>query len=311
MDNIRPMNLASVDLNLLVALDALLEEGNVSAAGRRVGLSQPAMSHALGRLRELLGDRILVRTGPAMAATPYAEALRPGLKAALAQILDVLRPPSFDPATSTRCFRLAMSDYAAYVVLPRLRAGLNARAPGVSLDLTVLGPGAGPVEAMAARIDAVITCESVVPARFRGQPLYLDRDVVALQKGSPGKKEAMSLAGFLASSHVAVVESPDRPDPVDAWLESLGLARRIVARVPQYLMALQLVSASGLVAVIPKRLVDAFAGPLNLRRQEVPLDAGSFTEFLLHPDRAEGDPGNAWLRAELLRMFSPKARGAA
>lgn len=302
---IRTVNLASVNLNLLVALEALLEEGHVGAAGRRVGLSQPAMSHALGQLRSHFGDRLLVRNGAAMARTPFAEGLRPRVREALAQVGHLLAPATFDPRSSRRRFRLAMSDYAAYVVFPNLRAALNARAPQVELDLAILGPDSGLLEGLAHEVDFVITCEPEAPPRFRRQPLFVDRDVIALQRRSAWEKHMGSVDAFLAAPHVAVVEAPNRPDPVDEWLSGLGLARRIVARVPQYVMALQLVADSDLAAVVPQRLVDQCAPALGLRRRELPLDAGSFTEYLLHPERADDDPGNAWLRAEILLMFAP------
>jgi DNA-binding transcriptional LysR family regulator len=297
------VNLAAVNLNLLVALEALLEEAHVGAAGRRVGLSQPAMSHALAQLRTHFGDAILVRSGSGMARTPFAEGLRPRVREALGGLAQLMTPAGFDPRTSRRRFRLAMSDYAAYVVFPRLRSALGKKAAGIELDLALLGPESGSLDDLGRSVDVVVTCDPSVPSGFRSQPLFVDRDVLVFRTGSTWSKVARSVPAFLAAPHVAVVEAADRPDPVDAWLTELGLSRRVVARVPQYVLALQLVADSDLVAVVPERLVVRCSQPLGLRHRDLPLDAGSFTELLLHPARADGDPGNAWLRGELSSLF--------
>lgn len=297
---IRTVNLASIDLNLLVALEALLEERSVGAAGRRVGLSQPAMSHALRRLRELLDDPILVRSGTGMVPTPLAENLAPGLSFALKRISDLLQTSAFEPKTSTRNFRLGLTDEAAFVVLPRLQAHLARHAPNVSLDALRLEPGSEGLAALGPKLDLAITREDLLPQGFRREPLFEDEAVLALAR--PPRKR-LTLMPFLAGPHVAVTSSPERPDPVDAWLATLGRGRRISVVVPHCIMALQLVSRSDLMAVLPRSLVERFRAGLGLVAHRLPIVAPPFTQFLLHPARMDQDPGNVWLRQVLLRLF--------
>lgn len=300
MIGIRPMNLASMDLNLLVALEALLEERSVGAAGRRVGLSQPAMSHALRRLRELLGDPLLVRSGTGMVPTPLAENLAPALSFALKRISDLLQTSAFEPETSTRNFRLGLTDEAALVVLPRLQAHLARHAPNVSLDVLPLGPGPEGLLALGPKLDLAVTREDLLPPGYRRVPLFEDEAVLALAR-APEKR--LTLMPFLAGPHVSVAASPDRPDPVDTWLASLGRSRRISVVVPHCIMALQLVSRSDLMAVLPRSLVAQFRTGLGLVIHPLPITTDRFTQFLLHPERMDQDPGNAWLRQALLHLF--------
>jgi len=300
MGVIRTVNLASIDLNLLVALEALLEERSVGAAGRRVGLSQPAMSHALRRLRELLDDPLLVRSGTGMAPTPLAENLAPALSFALKQISDLLRPSAFEPKTSTRNFRMGLTDEAALVVLPRLQAHLARHAPNVSLDVLPLEPGPEGLAALGPKLDLAITREDLLPRGFHREALFEDEAVLALAR--PPRKR-LTLMPFLAGPHVAISSSPERADPVDAWLATLGRTRRISVVVPHCVLALQLVSRSDLMAVLPRSLVERFRAGLGLVAHRLPIAVDPFTQFLLHPERMNQDPGNVWLRQVLLRLF--------
>jgi DNA-binding transcriptional LysR family regulator len=293
------VNLASLDLNLLVALDALLAEEGVGRAARRVGLSQPAMSHALGRLRALLGDPLLVRTGARMQPTLRAEAIRGPLREALEQVRGVLRTEGFDPATSTRSFRILMSDYASGVVLAPLLLRLRREAPGVRVEVRPWRGRRGDVLEAARAADAALTCETDTPGGFHRQRLFTDRDACAVRRGHPKLRRLGDVGEFLAAEHVAVAEREFSEDPVDTWLRREGRPRRIALEVPHYLHALHLVARTDLLAVIPERLVRAYARALGLLVVAVPLDVGTFDEHLLHPSRTHADPGCAWFRGAL------------
>jgi DNA-binding transcriptional LysR family regulator len=169
------------------------------------------------------------------------------------------------------------------------------------LEVLPLTPGVEGLAAIGPKIDLAITCEDFLPSGFRRQALFEDEEVLVLSKSRPRKR--LALAPFLASPQVSVAESRGQPDPVDTWLATLGHTRRIAAVVPHYVMALQLVSQSGLMAVIPKRLVNRFSGPFGLAFHRLPLELGPFTEYLLHPERVDQDPGNLWLRQALLKLF--------
>jgi DNA-binding transcriptional LysR family regulator len=298
------MNLAALDLNLLVALEALLVEESVGRAASRVGLSQPAMSHALNRLRALVGDPLLVRTGAGMQPTRRAQSMREPLREALARVRGVLQPEAFDPATSERAFRILMSDYASAVVLQPLLALLTREAPGVRVEVSAWKGKRGDVLEAARAADVVLTCELETPGGFHRQRLFTDRDALALRKGHPRRRALRSARGFLDAAHVAVAEREFAEDPVDTWLRGEGRSRRVAMTVSHYLQALHLVAQTDLVAVIPERLIRACPPSLGLQSVPVPIDAGTFDEFLLHPARSHTDAGGIWLRGVLKSIAS-------
>ena len=291
-------NIAKLDLNLLIALEALLEEASVGRAAHRVALSQPAMSHSLGRLRNLLGDPLLVRVGARMRLTTRGEALRYPVKEVLARARDLLVSAHFDAASSTRTFRLFLSDYAADLLLPPLVQQLQVQAPGVAVR-TQTGIGALDPLQLAAAVDLAVSC---VPDRFTGfyqQRLFTDRDALAVRRGHLLLKRSVSPDIFLQAGHVAVVGPEFAADPVDDWLRKEGQKRNIVLTVPHYLQAMQVVAESDLMAVIPERLIRAHAAALDLEVAAVPLDVGTFDEYVLHPVTGHADPGSVWLRGLL------------
>ncbi|HWZ58027.1 MAG TPA: LysR family transcriptional regulator [Gemmatimonadaceae bacterium] len=296
------MNLSALDLNLLVALEALLDEASVGRAAARVSLSQPAMSHALKRLRVLLGDPLLVRVGAHMQRTARGDALRDPVKDVLARVRELVVSNRFDAATSTRTFRLFVADNASDLLLPPLLRRLEAEAPHVAIRVhSTTGHTLDPVE-LARAIDVAVAC---VPHRFTGfyqQRLYTDRDACVVRRGHPLAHRLARVDAFLRAHHVAVVAREFAEDPVDTWLRDEGRARHVALSVPHYLQALHIVAQSDLIAVIPERLIRACTRVLNIDVIPVPLDAGTFDEYVLHPARTHTDPGCVWLRDVLLAV---------
>jgi DNA-binding transcriptional LysR family regulator len=302
---IRPMNLAALDLNLLVALDALIAQAHVGRAALRVGLSQPAMSHALARLRATLDDPLLVRVGAHMELTPRAQALRAPLGAALEQVRGLFVGERFDPAESTRRFALMMPDLLVDLIMPALLARLAREAPRVRLDVR---PWRGPAimtPDLARTIDLVIACLPDAFAGFHRTRLYADKDALAVRRSHSARARLKRLDVFLAARHVAVVGAGEREDMIDAWLGELGHARTVALTVPSYLQALHVAARSDLVAFVPRRLIAALAGPLGLAAVSPPLDPGVDEQFMFHPTRAQVDPASVWLR----RLVAGIARG--
>ena len=293
------VNLASLDLNLLVALEALLEEASVGRAARRVALSQPAMSHALKRLRVLLGDPLLVRLGPCMQLTARGEALRYPVRDVLSRVRDLLATEKFDAGRSRRTFHLFVSDYAGDLLLPLLRRQLQHEAPGISIRVRNEGRIAGDTVELGQSVDLAIAC---VPNAFKGfyqQRLFSDRDACAVRRGTAVTKQISRKAEFLTAKHVAVVGREFSEDPVDTWLREEGCERNVALTVPHYLQALHVVAQSDLIAVIPERLIRAYSTVLGLEVLAVPMDVGTFDEYLLHPATKHADPGCEWLRGVL------------
>jgi DNA-binding transcriptional LysR family regulator len=294
------MNLAALDLNLLVALDALLLEANVSRAAMRIGLSQPAASHALRRLRDVLHDPLLVRVGARMELTPRAQALRGPLAQALDQVRGLFVSDDFDAKRSERHFRLMMPDLAVELLMPPLMKKLDAAAPGVRIDVV---PWRGPAiftAEFARTIDLVISIGDAFKG-FHRQLLYTDSDALAVRRGHPMAAKLKQREAFLDARHVAVVIRGQNADLIDTWLLSKGVRRRIALVVPGYIEALHVASRTDLVAFVPRRLIAALAKPLSLTAIAPPLDPGIDQQFMFYPTRAQMDPGSIWLRNLMLQ----------
>ncbi len=295
------MNLAAMDLNLLVALDALLRDASVSRAALRIGLSQPATSHALQRLRDVLGDPLLVRVGARMELTPRAQALRGPLAQALEQVRGLLVAEGFDAVSSERRFRLMMPDLAVELLVPPLMAKISALAPNVQIDIV---PWRGPAifhAEFARTIDMVISIGNAFKG-FHRQLLYTDRDALAVRHGHPAGTKLKRRAEFLNAKHIAVVIRGQNADLIDNWLLQQGIERRIALTVPGYLEALHVSARSDLVAFVPRRLIAALAKPLGLTTIAPPLDPGIDEQYMFTPTRAQFDPGSIWLRKVMLEI---------
>ena len=293
------MNLNSLDLNLLVALDALLKEANVSRAAMRIGLSEPAASHALQRLREVIGDPLLVRSGARMELTPRAQALRGPLAQALDQVRSLFLPDDFDAARSERHFRLMMPDLAVELLMPPLMEKITRGAPNVTIDVV---PWRGPAiftTEFARTIDLVISIGDAFKG-FHRQRLYADSDALAVRRGHPAGARLKKRDAFLNARHDAVVIRGQNEDLIDGWLRSKGIERRIALVVPGYIEALHVAARTDLVAFVPRRLIGALAKQLSLVTVTPPFDPGTDEQFLFYPTRAQMDPGSIWLRKLML-----------
>jgi DNA-binding transcriptional LysR family regulator len=296
---IHPMNLNSLDLNLLVALDALLREASVSRAAMRIGLSQPAASHALARLRDLIGDPLLVRSGARMELTPRAQALRGPLAQTLDQVRGLFIPDDFDAGRSERQFRLMMPDLAVELLMPPLMEKITQLAPNVRIDVV---PWRGPAiftAEFARTIDLVIS----IGDAFRGfhrQRLYTDSDALAVRRGHPAGAKLKRREAFLNARHVAVVIRGQSEDLIDAWLRTKGIERRIALVVSGYLEALHVTARTDLVAFVPRRLIAALSKQMSLATVTPPFDPGIDEQFMFYPTRAQMDPGSIWLRSIML-----------
>jgi DNA-binding transcriptional LysR family regulator len=293
------MNLSALDLNLLVALDALLLEVSVSRAAMRIGLSQPAASHALQRLREVIGDPLLVRVGARMELTPRAQALRGPLAQTLDQVRGLFIRDDFDAARSERQFRLMMPDLAVELLMPPLMEKITALAPNVRLDIV---PWRGPAiftAEFARTIDIVISIGDAFKG-FHRQLLYTDRDALAVRRGHPVGTKLRRRDVFLGARHLAVVIRGQNEDLLEGWLRSKGAERRIALVVPGYIEALHVAARTDLVAFVPRRLIDALSKRLSLMMVTPPFDPGIDEQFMFYPTRAQMDPGSIWLRKLML-----------
>jgi len=308
------MNLSSLDLNLLVALDALLTEANVSRAALRVGLSQPAASHALQRLRAMLGDPLLVRVGARMELTPRAQSLRAPLARTLEQVRELLTADSFDAMRSTRLFRMMIPDIIAELLLPLIATRVGEEAPGVRLEVVPSRSTATMTNEFARSLDLIVSCIPDGYSGFHRQLMYEDSDALAVRKDHPLGKRLKDPDTFFAARHIAVVARGATEDMIDAWLRTKNVSRTVVLTVPGYIQALHVVSQTDLVAWVPRRLIAALSRQLSLVTIEPPIDPGLDKQFMFYPTRAQVDAGSIWLRNLVLEtgrgMDKPKRKAA-
>src|SRR6266700_302360 len=263
------MSLAGVDLNLLVALDALLAERNVTRAAERVGLSQPGMSNTLARLRKLFGDPLLVREGLTLVPTPRAESLRQPVADALSLIEHALdNRPGFDPARDHVTLTVSCSDYSLLMLIGPLVRRLAATAPGLPI-----------------------------------QRLFADRWICCVWEGTAEVGEVMTMETYLRLGHL--VYSAVRGHPVsivDTYLAQARVSRRIEFTVESFLLAPFLLQGTDLVAVVPERAAGHLRRTADVRFLEPPMDLPSITEMLWWNPRRTMDPAHAWLRARIAEI---------
>ena len=296
------MNLRSIDLNLLVVLDALIEERSVGRAGDRIGLSQSATSHALDRLRKLLGDELLVRTASGMEPTPRAQVLVGPLRLALQGIQTALAPDRFEPAEAEINFTIAVETYETIVLLPQLMDEVRREAPGIALTIR-----SGPVDDLLAgidqgRMDVAIGLFRGLPDRFMTCRLLSDGHACAMRVDNPLAGRPLTLDLYLDASHLLVSMSGGATDSIDAALAERGLRRRVALQLPHGLAAVIALARSDLLASVTRGAARAFALSAPLTVVDLPF-AVPRTEFRLVWNRRFQDSlPHMWLRRKLVEI---------
>lgn len=293
------------DLNLLRVFDALMQERKVAAAAERLSLSAPAVSNALARLRRATGDELFTRTPGGMRPTPHAEAMAATLADALARIDTSLgQPPAFEPAASTRQFRIAMTDIGEIVFLPTLMRELPVIAPQLTLA-TVRGSTVNLREAMAdGRIDLAVGWLPDLAAGFHKRRLFEQRYVCLMSARHPLARGRLTAARFAAARHAVVLAEGTGHERVQRLLRSAGVERPTVLQLPHFVAVPHIVAASDLLATVPHKLAERVAGPFGLVLHELPLALPSFAVDVFWHRRVHQDAGNRWLREQLARWFA-------
>src|SRR5882724_2715992 len=295
------MNWGAFDLNLLIVFDAVMQERSVTRAGSRIGLSQPAMSHALNRLRYMLKDELFVRTPEGMVPTPRAEMLADPLRNALSEMQLALEPAAFDPAASDRRFALAVNNYAAVVLAPPLVAAASAAAPAVRLDLRP--SGTLDIIDRLDRGDLDLTVGGMASAgeRFATAPLLEDPFVMVMRRGHPASRRKLSAAAFSALPHLEISSSGEDTGFIDRWLAEDGLVRCIALRAP-YLSAAAILVQSDMVATLSRRIAQEFVRSHPLQLRDPPYESPHMRTAMLWHRRLDRHPAHRWLRDVLLSV---------
>jgi DNA-binding transcriptional LysR family regulator len=304
MLSITLMNVAGLDLNLLRVFDAVLRDRSVTAAARHLGLTQPAVSNALARLRAQFEDALFVRTPSGMDATPFARELAEPVRQALALLESALaHGPGFDPATATRAFRFYMSDLGQIEFLPPLVERAQRVAPGVRLEaVSMEGEDIG--DALAAgSLDLAVGFLPGLGPPVRRQPLFRDPYVCLMRAGHPAAGARLTKKAFLEASH-ALVSYKGGHRVIEEALERAGLARKIALRVPHFTVVPMVLERTDLILTLPLRIARVYESQGRFRYLPPPVPIPPADVGAHWHERFERDAGNRWLREMITELFT-------
>ena len=301
---INSMNVKDVDLNLLRVFDAVLHESGVTPAAARLGLTQPAVSNALARLRKLFGDPLFVRTPTGMDATPFARELAEPVRQALALLESALaHGPGFDPASATRAFRFYMSDLGQIEFLPPLVERARRSAPGVRLEAVALEvEDIGDALAVGSLDLAVGFLPGLGPP-VRRQPLFRDPYVCLMRADHPDIGKKLTRKQFLAASH-ALVSYKGGHRVIEEALERAGLARKIALRVPHFTVVPMVLERTDLILILPSKVARVYQQRGKFKALPPPVQIPPADVAAHWHERFERDPGNRWLRELVMELFT-------
>ncbi|RVK86741.1 LysR family transcriptional regulator [Sinorhizobium meliloti] len=288
------IDLSRADLNLLVLFETVFDERNVGRAAERLNLSASAVSHGLGRLRRLLNDPLFLKTPKGVVPTERAKELEVPIRDVLARVRTVISTAEpFDPARSRRRFTIGTADGFS-VFLPPLLDEIARTAPGIDLVVRHMQMETALSDLDGRLIDVAIAPFYELPARFAAQRLYEDDFVIAAQSRHPFLKNP-TLENYCRMQHLLVAPRGDPSGIVDELLESRGLSRRVALAVPNFMLALDLLTKTQLVCVLPKRFVEMHAERFAVATAKLPLDLGAPTIQAVAPKAALMDGGLVWL----------------
>jgi DNA-binding transcriptional LysR family regulator len=311
---------STLDLNLLRVFDAIMEERSILRASQKVFLSQSAVSHSLARLREMLDDELFIRTAGGMQPTARALAMAPLIREALKKLETAIGPPKFDPASSTRKFTIAASDFTTMIVAPHLLQIFDAEAPYVDIVIRPVTRIDLAEQIDLGRIDTAIGTFSAAPQRFKSNLLFEYDDVLI---ANASRKFGIMTTEQLSSLSIVVVSfGGEQEGAVDGFISERGLARRsemydraaferafatlehpprLAVSLPHFLALPALLEGSGLAAIVPRPLADAFARTHSISICELPYPTTRFEVRSLWHERHEGDASQEWLHGIMRR----------
>ena len=308
------MDVRNVDLNLLLAFDALMQDGNLTRAGFRLGLSQPSMSHALSRLRKLCGDPLFVRIPSGMQPTPVAQQMAGAVREGLSLLRGALEGARlFEPDTCDRTFQILMSDVGELVYLPRLIAHLQKVAPHVNLRILQLPREAYREALVSGDADLALGFLPGLQAGFYQQRLFEDSFVCLVKKNHPRVGKALTLEVFSGESHILIEPAGSRYSSValqsstttliERYLADKGLSRRIALRVPNFAVVPKIVQKTDLLAIVPNSLMACIQPVPGLRKLKLPIESPRFLVRQFWHQRNHHEMANRWLRRVIEQLF--------
>ncbi len=308
------MRFSNLDLNLLRVFDAVMTEQNLTRAASRLSMTQPAVSNALRRLREALGDELLIRTAHGVKPTPRAETLWPAVRRALNELAEAIAPEgNFDISQATNTFRLAMADATAALWLPALVRSIEREAPGLTIRMVPLTTREPRPMLLRGDIDMAVGFFPGVSAQLAGsqaasvspirhEQLYSGNYVCVMRKNHPLANSELTLDAYCAAKHLLVSFSGRAHGLIDEALARLGRERRILLTVNQFFTAGRVVATSDLITVLPRHLIASTGITGSMVTKELPLDLPKVHVDMLWHERDTRSPAHKWLRAHLSGM---------
>ena len=305
------MELHELDLNLLVVFNQLLVERRVSKVADNLGVSQPAVSNSLAKLRKLLGDELFLRTPKGMEPTPYADQLAESVSYALSMIHSgVNQRTSFEPSSAKCSFTIGMTDIGEIYFLPALIERLRRDAPGVTLSTVRNTTVNVRDELEAGKVDIAMGLLPQLKAGFFQRRLFMQSYVCLMRRGHRLDKRKISLVEFCAAEHLVVVSAGTGHGKVDELLQRSGIERTVRLTVPHYVSVGHILQGSDLIATVPERLADRLLGPFSLAKVPHPAKLPEIAINVFWHAKYHRSPDNRWLRGVLFELFSDAKSGA-
>ncbi|NBA98515.1 LysR family transcriptional regulator [Pseudomonas sp. R5(2019)] len=294
------MNLSKVDLNLFIVFDAIYTEANLTRAGQIVGITQPAVSNALARLRETFNDPLFVRTAQGMVPTPMAQNIIGPVRNALSLLrISVQESRIFNPLQASKTFRISMTDLTEAVVLPPLFQRLRRQAPAVVIESFLCKRRETTKELAAGRLDFAVDAPLNTDPQVRHVKLMEDQYVCAMRQGHPQNKGKLSLDEYLAMTHIHISSRRNGLGYVDLALGKMGVQRKIALRSQHYMMASQVLQHTDMVMTVPER----FARHHGLAFATLPVnDVPAVETHLYWHESTDQDPANRWMREQMIEL---------
>lgn len=302
------MELHEMDLNLLVVFNQLLVERRVSKVAENLGISQPAVSNSLAKLRKLFGDELFLRTPKGMEPTPYADQLAESVSYALAMIHSgINQRTSFDPLTAERSFTIGMTDIGEIYFLPTLVERLRRKAPKVRLRTVRTTAVTLRDDMESGKVDLAVGLLPQLKAGFFQRRLFLQSYVCLMRRGHPLDKRKISSEEFSAAEHLMVVSAGTGHGKVDELLHRSGVRRNVLLTVPHYVSVGHILQSSDLIATVPERLADQLLEPFDLVKLRHPVKLPDIAINAFWHAKYHRSPANIWLRALLFDLFGENA----
>ena len=301
------MNLRKVDLNLLTVFDAVMREGNFTRAADKIGMTQPAVSEAVARLRHLFKDDLFIRNGRGVQPTPRAHQYAAPIRRSLDLIAATLSEShTFDFVTSTRAFNLFLGDYGELVILPSLMQWLDGMQAKVRINLRAASSDQVADQLRDGRLDLWLTSEPIVDNSFVNQPVGTERLVSMVRRDHPLVKDSLSLAQFLTLRHVMIEWHDPKGTVVEHALRARGIERQYGMQMHRFFDMPRVVSATDMICTLPSQMARHFTEAHNLKAYPLPELDIDIPMFLTWHKRFDPDPGHTWIRDSIIRLLTSR-----